>query len=126
MSGDLSSARLNTVRIFARDWPLLTAFYRDQLGLAERFVDDRIGWSEYDVGGPSLAIERIDAGDPESVSYAGRFLGISLEVEDIDAVYRTLLSRGVTFVGPPAQQPWGGVLAHLSDPEGNIITLLER
>jgi hypothetical protein len=28
------------------------------------------------------------------------------------------------FVGPPEKEPWGGVLAHLRDPDGNILTLL--
>jgi catechol 2,3-dioxygenase-like lactoylglutathione lyase family enzyme len=124
VSGDLADARLYTVRIFARDWPAMTAFYREELGLHERTINAGIGWSEYDVGGPTLAIERIDPEDPESDAYAGRFLGVSLEVDDVEEVYQALTSRGVTFVGPPARQPWGGVLAHLSDPEGNVITLI--
>ena len=32
--------------------------------------------------------------------------------------------RGVQFIEPPEKQPWGGVLAHLRDPDGNILTLL--
>ena len=46
----------------------------------------------------------------------GRFVGVS--------AYETLAARGVDFVGPPEKQPWGGVLAHLRDPDGNILTLL--
>jgi hypothetical protein len=34
--------------------------------------------------------------------------------------------RGVDFVGPPEKQPWGGVLAHLRDPDGDILTLPPR
>ncbi len=28
------------------------------------------------------------------------------------------------FTMPPTKQPWGGVLAHLKDPDGNVLTLL--
>ena len=118
--------RLYTVRIFAQDWGVLTAFYRDTLALPEKFASAEMGWAEYDVGGPSLAVERIPAGDTEGAELAGRFLGISLEVDDIEQVHRDLTARGVTFTGPPARQPWGGILAHLADPEGNVITLLGK
>ena len=118
------SYRLYTVRIFALDWERMTAFYRDILELPEKFSDPAMGWAEFDVGGPSLAIERTEESDAEAESLSGRFLGISLSVDDIDATYELLRGRGVNFVGPPARQPWGGVLAHFEDPERNVITLL--
>ncbi|MDZ7685307.1 MAG: hypothetical protein U5O39_10170 [Gammaproteobacteria bacterium] len=31
---------------------------------------------------------------------------------------------GGVYLGAPERQPWGGVLAHLKDPDGNIVTLL--
>jgi uncharacterized glyoxalase superfamily protein PhnB len=47
-------------------------------------------------------------------------------VADIAGLYENLRSRGVEFLAPPEQQPWGGALAHLRDPDGNILTLLGR
>jgi len=41
-----------------------------------------------------------------------------------DWTYRALVARGVEFVGPQEPQAWGGVLAHLRDPDGNVLTLL--
>jgi predicted enzyme related to lactoylglutathione lyase len=116
--------RLRVVRVFAADWDAMTAFYRDTLGLPEKFSDAEMGWAEFDVGGPSLAVERIDPEDDEAEGLMGRFLGVSLAVDDVQREYRRLVDAGVTFAGPPAAQPWGGVLAHLEDPEGNGITLL--
>jgi predicted enzyme related to lactoylglutathione lyase len=49
---------------------------------------------------------------------------ISLQVDDIDVLYQELTDKGVEFEGPPAEQPWGGVLAHFKDPDGDTITLL--
>ena len=54
----------------------------------------------------------------------GRFLGVSLRVDDIDGVYHDLTQKGVAFDAPPEQQAWGGKLAHFEDPDGNVLTLL--
>lgn len=51
-------------------------------------------------------------------------MGISIQVDDIHLVYNDLCGKGVKFTGPPAKQPWGGVLAHMVDPDNNVVTLL--
>lgn len=117
--------QLNTVRIFVSDWAAAVRFYRDVLELPQRFSNAEMGWAEFDVGGPSLALERVQPGDEEGDALTGRFLGVSLAVENIDAVHQRLAGRGVSFLGPPRRQPRGGVLAHLRDPEDNVLTLLE-
>ena len=118
------SFKLYAVRVFALDWEAVTAFYRETIELPEKFSDRDMGWAEFDLGGPSLAIERTSPADAESEDLKGRFLGISLTVDDMDEVYERLVDRGVKFLGPPARQPWGGILAHFEDPEGNVVTLL--
>ena len=115
---------LYAVRVFATNWPGTVAFYRDIVGLEEKFSNEAAGWAEFDLGGPSLAVERADPDDAESTALAGRFLGISVSVPDIESTYQSLTAKGVEFLAPPEQQPWGGVLAHFKDPEQNIVTLL--
>jgi hypothetical protein len=50
----------------------------------------------------------------------------------VDCRWRTSLNstkirlRGVEFLSPPERQPSNGTLAHLRDPDGNILTLLGR
>ena len=117
--------QLHAIRLFAADWPRARNFYRDVLGLPEKFADETMGWAEFDVGSASLALERLAPEEPEHADLVGRFVGVSLRVADINKTYDSLRSRGVEFVAPPVQQSWGGVLAHLKDPEGNVITLLE-
>ena len=41
-------------------------------------------------------------------------------VEDVDSAYAALSARGVTFLRPPTNQPWGLRTAHFTDPEGNL------
>ena len=112
------------VRIFVRQWPEACAFYGETLGLAERFRGDEFGWAEYDLGGPCFGVERVPPGDGEGEALVGRFVGVSLRVEDIDAVYRSLKAKGVRFTAPPQKEDWGGTLAHFQDPDGNVLTLL--
>lgn len=98
--------RLYAVRVFVRQWDEACAFYRDRMQLPERYRNDEIGWVEYDLDGPCLGIQRVAPDDEDGNALVGRFLGVSLRVEDIEASYRELMARGVHFTDPPEQQPW--------------------
>jgi catechol 2,3-dioxygenase-like lactoylglutathione lyase family enzyme len=115
--------KLYAVRIFVFDFPRACDFYGGTLGLSERMRLDEAGWAEFDVGGVALGIERIDRNDPEA-DLVGRFVGISLSIEDMDAAYARLCAADVVFEAPPERQPWGGTLAHFRDPDGNVLTLI--
>lgn len=116
--------KLYAIRIFVHSWKESCEFYRDTLRLTERYRNDEIGWAEYDLDGPCFGIERVDAEGKTGKDLVGRFVGASLQVEDIDATYRDLKARGVKFTSPPEKQDWGGSLAHFADPDGNVLTLL--
>lgn len=116
--------KLYAVRIFVTDWERSLAFYSETLEMPILFAAPEMGWAELDTGEAHLAIERVAADDAERASLVGRFAGVSLEVENIQETYATLRSRGVVFDSPPEAQPWGGTLANLRDPDGNILTLL--
>jgi predicted enzyme related to lactoylglutathione lyase len=116
--------RLAVVRVFVTDWPRAIRFYTETLDMTPTLITD--GWAQFATGEAQLALERVDPADPESTESVGRFVAVSLEVDDIDAAYETLARRGVAFLGAPEKQPWGGTLAHLRDPDGNVLTLLGR
>ena len=46
-------------------------------------------------------------------------------VDDIGQEYRRLVKEGVEFIRPPEQEHWGGWVATLKDPDGNILQLLQ-
>lgn len=116
--------RLYAVRVFVTDWERAMRFYTETLGMRPAYRSDEMGWAQMATGEGQLAIERVDASNQEAKQLVGRFVGVSLQVPDITATYRTLVERGVEFTAPPQKQAWGGVLAHLRDPEGNVLTLL--
>ena len=115
---------LYLVRIFTSDWERSAAFYRTTLELPEVFSDASAGWAQFSAGAANIGIERVDPADPEGQDLVGRFVGASLQVDDINTAYESLLGRGVEFLGPPVRQPWGGALAHFKDPDGSVLTLL--
>jgi lactoylglutathione lyase len=122
----MPSYELYAVRIFVRDWKRALDFYSQTLGMPVRSANEDLGWAELGIAGAPLALERAQPGDPESHGLLGRFVGVSLRVDDVAATYAELRARGVEFVGPPEKQPWGGTLAHFRDPDGNVLTLFGR
>ena len=115
--------RIDAVRVFVHDREAACVFYGETLGLPAGIRDAAAGWAEFDVGGAVPGVERVAPGDAEGGAPVGRFPGVSLAVDDIEAAYAGLLARGARFHGAPERQHWGGVLAHLDDPEGNTLTL---
>ena len=116
--------KLFAVRVFVTDWDRAIRFYTETLGIPTTFRNDELGWAQLATGEGQLALERAAPGDAEVHDLVGRFVGVSLQVSDIDATHRTLVERGVEFLARPETQSWGGVLAHFRDPDGNVITLL--
>ena len=116
--------KLFAVRVFVTDWQRALRFYTDTMGIPVAYRNDEFGWAQLATGEGQLALERVDPSDPEGKELVGRFVGVSLAVPDIFETHKALADRGVEFIAPPEKQPWGGVLAHLRDPDGNVITLL--
>jgi predicted enzyme related to lactoylglutathione lyase len=117
------------LRIFSLppEWERCAAFYRDMLELEEIYIDPDAGVAVFECGPDlTLGLERVEDEDDEDWDMAGRFTGISFRVADIARAYATLSARGVLFDGPPEQMEWGGILAHLVDPAGNTLTLVEE
>jgi lactoylglutathione lyase len=118
------SYNLAMVRVFVHDFERAVRFYTEALGMTLENRADEFGWAQFATGPCSLAVERLDPDDPEAAALVGRYVGVSLRVPDLEGAYHTLVERVVQFLCPPQKQAWGGTLAHLRDPEGNVLTLL--
>ncbi len=120
----MSEYRLYAVRVFTTRWEETLSFYRDVVGFPVQYVNADIGWAQFSLGAAYIGLERCAADDPEAAELVGRFVGLSIEVDDIESTFERLSAAGVEFTGPPERQPWGGTLAHFKDPDGNTLTLL--
>ena len=50
---------------------------------------------------------------------------LHLSVEDIHYWHDRLNSLGMEFIRIPEKESWGGMVATLKDPDGNVLQLLE-
>jgi lactoylglutathione lyase len=117
------AVRVWYVTVYVRDFARTLQFYRDTLDLPLRFADEQFGFASFATPGAGFTIARIDPKDPEQVKLLGRHTGVAFGVDDLQKTYEAWLARGVRFELPPTKQPWGGTLAQLADPEGNLLTL---
>ena len=106
------------INVFVSNLQVSIDFYTEVLGFTLKMAESQFGYAAFEGGKVSFALAETD--DSRLV---GRHTGIGLIVDDIDTVYQTLLSKGVSFEMPPTKQPWGGVLALLKDPDGNVFYL---
>src|SRR5215467_6019123 len=111
--------------VFVRDLDRCTAFYRDTLKLQHAGSDANsssfVLQERYLILlSPSGAADLL-ATDPNEFKIEGapRVL-LAAGVDDVNAAYEALKAKGVTFLRPPTDQPWGLRTAHFADPEGNL------
>lgn len=115
---------IETVRVFTHDITLARKFYARGLGLTEKTSGP--GYALFATGGADLILEQVEEDDPESAGLVGRVAGFSFTVEDCVGTCRVLTGLGVDVVSAPELQPWGGVLAFVEDPDGNVLTLVQH
>ncbi|MEM6763914.1 MAG: VOC family protein [Bacteroidota bacterium] len=119
--------QLDTLRIFVRDLNEAMAFYKQLLGIPIRSFNEDLGWAELDLGeGVTIRLEWIYPFADEFQVRVGRFLGISLSVDDLESSFEKLTEKGVVFVKEPQKHTSGILVAHLQDPSGNVLTLVEN
>ncbi|KAH7118673.1 Glyoxalase/Bleomycin resistance protein/Dihydroxybiphenyl dioxygenase [Dactylonectria estremocensis] len=69
-----------------------------------------------------------DGRNPTNVTELGNVRGVfnwSLQVDNVDAIYRDLVAAGVDIFQEPVDVPTGVRFCMIRDPEGNIIELLQ-
>jgi predicted enzyme related to lactoylglutathione lyase len=108
--------------IVTRDLDRLLAFYTGLLGATEtmRYPDDgpafyvglQLGDSELGLSADGSVVP----GEP------GRML-LSIEVADVDAALARVVPLGGEAPGPANDMPWGQRVAHVKDPDGNVVNL---
>jgi|YelNatPaOPRAMG01_1025707.scaffolds.fasta_scaffold66645_2 catechol 2,3-dioxygenase-like lactoylglutathione lyase family enzyme len=104
------------------------AFYTQILGLpvVGRIQDGGTNIAFIDLGGTCLElIESKDRTQPAPPNHSG-LAHIALEVDDVDAVYQDLVSKGVQFHVHPMDAGHGIRLAFFRDPDGLEIELFKQ
>ncbi|BFV60821.1 VOC family protein [Kitasatospora sp. CMC57] len=122
---------LTQIRLLVSDFPAVYRFYRDVLGLKPQFEAENGPYAKLspDAGHAAIALQDREqmAGLLEQLGTdaAGHRSLVVLRVDDLDATHTELTSRGARFVRDPAPMGDRMRVAHLADPEGNLIEFQE-
>ena len=105
----------------ASDFEASLVFYRDRLGLpvCKKGADGFSRFVQFDVNGLGIRVYQ----------WKGEFKrahsGIQFYVDGVDELYAELKSQGVQFNGEVRDEPWGGRVVTVRDPDGNLFDLLD-
>lgn len=117
--------KLAAIRLFVHELAAARRFYESTLGLRVQHAAD--DYCVFELGGPTLVLERVDPDAPEDEqALVGRFSGVSFAVADIQIAWRQLQAGGVFFSAAPERQAWGGWLATFEDPAGNRLQIVQQ
>jgi lactoylglutathione lyase len=113
--------------IFTRDIESSVAFYRDQLGLSERFRFPPEGRPEHVVLGDSqLALSSPRAAEATGLApTAGNPFELVVWCDDVDSEAARLRAAGATIVIEPYDHLAGHRRAYVADPDGNWLALVD-
>ena len=95
-------------------------FYRDllELPLVKQGEDAFSRFARFDCGGFGIHVYEW------TKSFNRAHTGLQFYVKDVDALYAELKAQGVQFNGEVRDEPWGGRVVTVRDPDGNLFDLL--
>ena len=121
----LTHIAIATVSVSDQDKAL--DFYVNKLGFEVR-ADSPMGegqrWLEVGLPDAQTRLVLAQGYGSSDENPVGKFTGLVLDADDIQATYETLRERGVPFSEPPTPQPWGMVQAIFQDQDGNTLVLV--
>ena len=120
--------RLQHVTLFVRDQDRSLRFFVDRMGFSlvtDYPLSDGYRWVALAPpdGTAILALVKPKCDDAE-YRLVGQAHQIVFITEDVPAKYQFWLERGVKFLHPPKEPPWGGIFTSFEDPDGNSFALV--
>lgn len=118
--------KVSAIGLFVTDLEQSIVFYRDKVGL--KLKSQEKGFAALELGGIELALIDLPTAaemitevvvSPKKPAGPVRH-SLSVDVGNVEATYREFLAKGVEFVKPPVDQPWGQTTAYFHDPDGNV------
>lgn len=112
------------ITLFVEDLDAAKEFYQRAFDLPLDFEDDnsavfRFGETLINLLQVSAAPELIEPATVAAPAAGSRFQ-LTLRVDDVDAICRQLVERGVRLLNGPVDRPWGPRTASFQDPAGHI------
>ena len=114
----MTPAKVSTVIIFTTQMTQLAEFYRLAFDLQppQATGEDHLG---FQLPGLYLGFDQV----PAALGQGTSAVSLWFDVTDLEVTYRRLLDLGAAIRYAPQRKPWGGFLACVYDPDGNMIGL---
>jgi catechol 2,3-dioxygenase-like lactoylglutathione lyase family enzyme len=113
---------LNAVTLVTNDMAASVAFY-EAVGLEVAFGGPDAPFTTMRIGATDFLNLQLDGEWSPPTRVWGRFI---VWVDDVDAVYRRLLDRGIVAEFEPSDAPWGERYFHVLDPAGHELSVARR
>lgn len=102
-------------------------FYRDTLELPlvreiarEEFAQFKLEHTFLAIYGKKFVEELLGASNVLKGTPGGGAIYTFNETDNINALYKNLVKKGVQFIKSPITQPWGQRTAYFTDPDGHV------
>jgi lactoylglutathione lyase len=120
-------------RLLVTHFDACLAFYRDALGLpvlwhqpGGTFASFRVGAGKLQLFDRHSMAEAVGTAALPAEAATQDRAAVVLEVDDVDALASRLRSHSAPFISEPHDRPdWSARVAHLRDPDGNLIELCQ-
>ncbi len=108
------------VTFYVSDLERAKKFYEETLGLEKKY--EYSSYVGYECGGVEVGlIPKLEEGQSVSpLSPPVEFL-----VSDVEQAYRELKQKGVNVIKELHEEPWGGRQATFTDPDGNMLEIVQ-
>jgi lactoylglutathione lyase len=126
--------KLSQIRLITNDFNKSVAFYRDVMEFSLGTFAEGMQFASFNTGETKIEIfsrQQIsevlgEKNLPNDVESQSQFL-LCLAVDEIDEVCAGLKKKGVLFINEPQdRKDWNARIAHLRDPDGNVIELYKH
>jgi catechol 2,3-dioxygenase-like lactoylglutathione lyase family enzyme len=121
--------KLGYVILFVTDVRKTIEFWEKAFGLQRKMIVEADAYGELDTGATTLGFAQ-QAFMRDSLPFRAAGAGeppppyeVALVTDDVEGAQARALKAGATLVQKPTKKPWGQVVAHVRDLDGNLVEL---
>lgn len=127
--------KLNNIRLLVSKFDEMFLFYRDVLHfkvtwgkLGENYAQFQSNdLTEIAIFSRVLMMEALGGVRPTHLVQGQDNVVLVFSVDNVDEQYDLMKRQGIKFITPPTDQPdWGIRIAHIRDPEGNLLEFVSN
>ncbi|MBO3808384.1 MAG: VOC family protein [Candidatus Brockarchaeota archaeon] len=108
------------VTFYVSDLRRAVKFYEEILGLEKKY--EYSSYAGFECGGVEVGlIPKLE----ECKHVASKSPSVEFLVENVERFYEELKGKGVKFIRELHEEPWGGKQATFTDPDGNILEIVQ-